>query len=149
LRYAWCITCKEVRKNAAGEIVELICTYDPLSAHGQTSDGRKVKGIIHWVSAEHAFEADVRLYDHLFAKPDPEDVPEGHDFVENLNPNSLELLRGCRLEPSLRGAPPGASFQFERLGDFCGDPLRSRPGAPAFHRSVALRDTWAKIEERA
>jgi glutaminyl-tRNA synthetase len=149
LRYAYCVTCRDVVRDGLGAVTELRCTYDPATGGGATPDGRKVKGIIHWVSAEHAYEAEVRLYDHLFSVPEPEDVPEGHDFVDNLNPNSLELLRGCRLEPALRDAPPGATFQFERLGYFCADPVRSRPGAPAFHRAVALRDTWAKIEERA
>ena len=148
LRYAYCVTCRDVVRDARGEVSELRCTYDPLTGGGATPDGRKVKGIIHWVSAEHAHEAEVRLYDHLFSVPEPEDVPEGRDFTDNLNPNSLELLRGCKLEPALRDAKPGATIQFERLGYFCADPVRSRPGAPAFHRTVALRDTWAKIEER-
>src|SRR4030095_1731568 len=112
----WCITCKEVKKDAAGEIVELVCTYDPLTAHGQTGDGRKVKGIIHWVSAEHAIEAPVRLYDHLFSAEFPDDVPEGTDWKTNLNPKSLEVIEHPKLEASLRDAEPGAHYQFERVG---------------------------------
>ena len=128
--------------------VELRCTYVPATGSGATADGRKVKGIIHWVSAAHAHEAEVRLYDHLFAVPEPDDAPAGADFTHNLNPASLEVLAGCKLEPALRDAAALERFQFERLGYFCADPVRSRPGAPAFHRTVALRDTWAKIEER-
>ena len=149
LRYAWCITCKEVVKDpATGEIVRLICTYDPATLHGQTPDGRKVKGIIHWVSAEHAFTTDVKLYDHLFTSEFPEEVPEGVDWKSNINPSSLELVRGAKLEPALREAAPGTHFQFERLGYFFSDPIDSKPGAPAFHRTVTLRDMWAKIEKR-
>ena len=149
LRYAWCVTCTDVVKNDAGEVVEVRCTYDPETSHGRTPDGRKVKGIIHWVSAEHAIEAPVRLYDHLFSNPAPDDVPEGGDFTDNLNPESLVELAGCRLEPSLAGAAPGESFQFERVGYFCADLVDSRPGAPVFNRSVSLRDTWAKIANKA
>jgi glutaminyl-tRNA synthetase len=149
LRYGWCITCKEVRKNAQGEITELICTHDPLSSHGKTSDGRKVKGIIHWVSAEHAFDAEVRLFDHLFASEHPDDVAEGVDWKANLNPQSLEVLKGCKLEASLKSAPAGSHVQFERVGYFFVDPKDSRPGAPVFNRTVTLRDAWARIEKRA
>jgi len=148
LRYAWCITCKEVKRNAAGEIVELVCSYDPLTAHGQTPDGRKVKGILHWVSAEASFTAPVRLYDHLFSAEFPDDVPEGVDWKTNLNPHSLQLVPAAHLEPSLRDARPGQHFQFERLGYFVADEVDSRPGAPVFNRTVTLRDTWAKIEKR-
>ncbi|MEM7308247.1 MAG: glutamine--tRNA ligase/YqeY domain fusion protein [Planctomycetota bacterium] len=144
LRYAYCITCDEVVRDADGEVVELRCTYDPETGGGQTPDGRKVRGILHWVSAEHAVKAEVRLYDHLFAVPEP----EVGDFHEHLNPNSLEVVSGCRLEPSLMEAAPGQRFQFERLGYFCADPKLSEPGAPRFHRTVALRDSWAKIEKK-
>ncbi len=149
LRYAWCITCREVKKNAAGEIEELVCTYDPLTAHGQTPDGRKVKGVIHWVSAEHALAAPVRLYDHLFSAEFPDDVPEGTDWKSNLNPESVRSVPNAKLEPSLADARPGQHFQFERLGYFIADAVDSRPNAPVFNRTVTLRDTWAKLEKRA
>jgi glutaminyl-tRNA synthetase len=144
LRYAYCITCDEVVKDAAGEVVELRCTYDPETGGGRTPDGRKVKGIVHWVSAAHAVDAEVRLYDHLFAAEEP----EGGDFLDHLNPASLEVVRGAKLEPALADAEPGATVQFERLGYFANDPKRARAGAPAFHRTVALRDTWGKIEKQ-
>ncbi len=148
LRYGYCITCKEVKRNAAGEIVELVCTYDPATADGATPDGRKVKGIIHWVSAEHAVEAPVRLYDHLFSAEFPDDVPEGADWKTNLNPASLEVLEHAKLEASLKDARAGQHFQFERVGYFFVDPIDSRPGKPVFHRTVTLRDTWARLEKR-
>jgi glutaminyl-tRNA synthetase len=148
LRYAYCITCKDVRRDARGEVVQLVCTYDPQSAHGKTSDGRKVKGIVHWVSAEHAIEAPVRLYDHLFAAEFPDDVPEGVDWKTNLNPKSLELVHGAKLEPALRDVPPGTHMQFERVGYFVADAVDSRRGAPVFNRTVTLKDTWAKLEKR-
>jgi glutaminyl-tRNA synthetase len=148
LRYGYCVTCQEVVRDRDGRVVELRGTYDPQSGGGATSDGRKVKGIIHWVSARHAWSADVRLYDHLFAVPEPEATAEGQDFLANLNPRSLEVVRGAQLEPALKDAAPGATYQFERLGYFTADPVRSRLGAPAFHRTVGLRDTWAKIERR-
>ncbi|HJP03096.1 MAG TPA: glutamine--tRNA ligase/YqeY domain fusion protein [Planctomycetota bacterium] len=150
LRYAYCITCNEVVKDPeSGEVTELRCTFDPLSARGQTADGRKVKGIIHWVSAEHAFDAEVRLYDHLFAVPDPSEVEEGSDFLSNLNPRSLQALVDCKLEPSLASAAAGETFQFERLGYFCVDNTDSVAGRPVFNRSVSLRDAWARIEKQA
>jgi len=149
LRYAWVVTCKAVKKNERGEIVELVCTYDPATAHGVNPEGRKVKGIIHWVSAEHAITAPIRLYDHLFAAEHPDDVPEGVDWKTNLNPKSLEVLEGAKLEPSLRDAQPGAHYQFERVGYFYVDPVDSRPGKPVFHRTVTLRDAWARMEKRA
>jgi len=148
LRYAYCITCKEVKKDAAGNVTELVCTYDPETLHGSTPDGRKVKGIIHWVSADHALDAPVRLYDHLFAAEFPDDVPEGVDWKSNLNPNSLTQVATPKLEPSLRDAKPGVHYQFERIGYFFTDPIESKPGAPVFNRTVTLRDTWAKIEKR-
>jgi glutaminyl-tRNA synthetase len=149
LRYAYCITCKEVKKDASGEITELVCTYDPATLHGATPDGRKVKGIIHWVSEEHAVDAPVRLYDHLFTAELPDDVPEGVDWKSGLNPRSLVTLERAKLEPSLRDAQAGQHFQFERVGYFFVDPIDSQPGKPVFHRTVTLRDTWAKLEKRA
>jgi glutaminyl-tRNA synthetase len=149
LRYAYLVTCTEVVKHpATGEVIELRCTYDPATRGGNTPDGRKVKGTIHWVSAQHALDADVRLYDHLFATPDPEDVPAGADYKQNLNPNSLERLTGCKLEPSLAEAAAGDRFQFERQGYFCVDSEDSSHGRPVFNRIVSLKDTWAKIEKK-
>ena len=143
LRYAYIIRCDEVIKDANGEVVELRCSYDPQSRHGGSSDGRKVKGIIHWVSAAHACEAEVRLFDRLFAVPDPNDVPEGGSFLDFLNPDSLKVVKGY-LEPSLAEAKVGDTFQFERLGYFCAD-KDSVPGKPVFNRTVTLKDSWAKI----
>ena len=147
LRYGYFITCTGVVKNAAGEVVELRCTYDPETRGGNAPDGRKVKSTIHWVSAAHAVDAEVRIYDTLFTKEDPNEVAEGGDFTDNLNPNSLEVVTGAKLEPSLADAAPGSKYQFERLGYFCAD-LDSAPGKPVFNRTVALRDTWAKIEKK-
>ncbi len=128
LRYAYFVTCTGVKRDPeTGRPVELTCTYDPATRGGDAPDGRKVKATIHWVSAAHAVEAEVRLYTHLFTKPDPDDVPEGADYRTNLNPESLEVLKGCRLEPSLSGAGPGDKYQFERLGYYCVD-SDSRPG---------------------
>jgi len=146
LRYAYLITCVDVIKDEHGEVVELHCTYDPASRGGWAPDGRKVRGTLHWVSAAHALEAEVRLYDRLFLKPNPLDVEEGQDFTANLNPNSLQILTSCRVEPSLKGAPPGSRYQFERQGYFCVDP-DSREDRLVFNRTVPLRDTWAKIEK--
>jgi glutaminyl-tRNA synthetase len=134
-------------KDAEGNVVELRCTYDPETRGGNTPDGRKVKSTIHWVSAAHAVDAEVRLYDNLFTKENPDEVEEGRDFTANLNPNSLEVLTGCKVEPSLRDASPGARHQFERMGYFCVD-LDSAAGKPVFNRTIGLRDTWAKIEQR-
>ncbi|HEY6935753.1 MAG TPA: glutamate--tRNA ligase family protein, partial [Terriglobales bacterium] len=147
LRYGYFITCTGVVKNERSEVVEVHCTYDPATRGGNAPDGRKVKATIHWVSAAHALDAEVRLYDKLFTKPNPNDVEEGQDFTANLNPNSLEALRGCKLEPSLAGAPAGARYQFERLGYYCVDP-ESAPGKLVFNRTVALKDTWAKVAQR-
>jgi glutaminyl-tRNA synthetase len=148
LRWAYFIKCvNAVKDPKTGEVVELHCTYDPETRGGNAADGRKVKGTIHWVSAEHALPAEVRLYDHLFVKADPDDVPEGQDYRANLNPHSLQVLKSARVEPSLAGAAPGSRYQFERLGYFCVDSKDSRPGAPVFNRAVTLRDTWAKIEK--
>jgi glutaminyl-tRNA synthetase len=149
LRYAYFVTAKSFTLDpATGEVSEVVCTYDPATRGGNAPDGRKVKGTIHWVSAAHAVNAPVRLYDHLFAAEFPEDVPEGQDFLVNLNPKSLEVLPNAQLEPSLAQLAPGKSVQFERHGYFVADALDSRPGAPVFNRSVALRDSWAKIEKK-
>ncbi|MEQ8855468.1 glutamine--tRNA ligase/YqeY domain fusion protein [Gimesia sp.] len=145
LRYAYFVTCTDVIKDDDGEVVELRCTYDPETRGGDAPDGRKVKATIHWVSEAHALDAEVRLYDHLFDQPDPEDLPEGVDYKSNLNPRSLQVLSGCKLEPGLKEAEPGSRFQFERLGYFCVDTKDSAPGNPVFNRTVTLRDTWAKV----
>ncbi|TDJ65774.1 MAG: glutamine--tRNA ligase/YqeY domain fusion protein [Planctomycetota bacterium] len=142
LRYAYCITCTDVIKDAEGEVIELRCTYDPATGGGKKPEGRKVKGVIHWVSAAHAIGAKVRVYDHLFSVPDPNDVEEGGHFTDHLNPDSLEVLTDCRLEPSLADTAPGCHVQFERQGYFFTDPIDSQPGAPVFNRTVALRSSW-------
>ncbi|HEY1270743.1 MAG TPA: glutamine--tRNA ligase/YqeY domain fusion protein, partial [Terriglobales bacterium] len=147
LRYGYFITCQSVVKNGKGEVVEVHCTYDPATRGGNAPDGRKVKSTIHWVSADHAVSGEVRLYDNLFSKEDPGQTEPGKDFTSNLNPHSLERLSGCRLEPSLANPPGGTRFQFERLGYFCVDP-DSAPGKPVFNRTVALKDTWAKVEKK-
>jgi glutaminyl-tRNA synthetase len=146
LKHAYYIMCREAVKDETGQVVELRCTYDPESRGGQTPDGRMVKGTLHWVSAPHALDAEVRLYEHLFAQPDPENVPEGVNWRANLNPDSLQIVTGCKVEPSLASAAPGARCQFLRQGYFCVDP-DSRDGALVFNRTVGLRDTWAKIEK--
>ena len=149
LRYAYFVKCDGVMKDPrTGEPVELHCTYDPASRGGDSPDGRKVKATLHWVSAAHSLPAEVRLYDHLFTKEDPSDVPEGADWKSNISPRSLEVLKDCRVEPSLAGAAAGSRYQFERLGYFCVDP-DSRPGALVFNRTVTLKDTWAKMAARA
>ncbi len=146
LRYAYFITCEKVIKDdKTGEIIELQCTYDPETRGGDSPDGRKVKGTLHWVSASHAHEAEVRLYDHLFTKRDPNDAEEGEDYKSNLNPNSLEIIKPCKLEPSLKDAKPGSRYQFERSGYFCVDPVDFSGKKVIFNRIVSLRDTWAKI----
>jgi glutaminyl-tRNA synthetase len=148
LRYGYFITAKSVVKNDQGEVVEIHCTYDPATRGGNAPDGRKVKSTIHWVSAAHAVDAEVRLYDNLFTKEDPNQVEEGQDFTANLKPNSLEVVAGAKVEPSLRGAAPLSRYQFERLGYFAVD-KDSTPEKPIFNRTVALRDTWAKIEKKS
>jgi glutaminyl-tRNA synthetase len=148
LRYAYFITCTRVVKDDKGQIAEIHCTYDPATRGGNAPDGRKVKSTIHWVSAEHAVDAEVRLYDNLFTKEDPNQVEEGQDFTANLNPNSLEVVSGAKLEPSLKGASPASRYQFERLGYFAVD-LDTTPEKLVFNRTVALRDTWAKIEKKS
>jgi glutaminyl-tRNA synthetase len=144
LRYAYFITCNEVVKDAAGNITELRCTYDPATRGGNAPDGRKVKGTIHWVAAPQAVSAEIRVYDHLFATEYPDDAPEGKTFLDNINPNSLSIIRDAKLEPSLANAKPGEHFQFERLGYFFTDPVDSKHGKPVFNRTATLRDTWAK-----
>jgi glutaminyl-tRNA synthetase len=148
LRYGYFITCKSVVKNDKGEVVEVHCTYDPETRGGNSPpDGRKVKSTIHWVSAAHAVNAEVRIYENLFSKEDPNQTAEGEDFTANLNPNSLEVLTDTKLEPSLANAAPGSRYQFERLGYFSVDP-DSVPGKLVFNRTVALKDTWTRIEKR-
>ncbi len=148
LIHAFYITCVDVVKDEkTGEIVELHCTYDPETRGGWSKDGRKVKGTLHWVSAAHSLKAEVRLYDHLFTKAEPEDVEEGSDFKAYLNPSSLERLTSCRVEPSLKNAKPGSRCQFLRQGYFCVDSVDSSPNALVFNRTVPLRDTWARIEK--
>jgi glutaminyl-tRNA synthetase len=148
LRYAYFITCEDVIKDKkTGEVVELRCRYDPATRGGGSPDGRRVKGTLHWVSANHAFDVEVRLYDHLFTKRDSTDVEEGTDYKSNLNPKSLETLTSCKAEPSLKGAAPGSRYQFERLGYFCVDTADSTAEKPVFNRTVSLRDTWAKISK--
>jgi glutaminyl-tRNA synthetase len=147
LRYAYFITCTNVVKNANGEVIEVHCTYDPASRGGNSPDGRKVKSTIHWVSAEHAVEGEVRIYENLFAKENPGDVEEGQDFLSNLNPHSLDVIPDAKMEPSLANAKPGDRYQFERIGYFCVDP-DSKLGKPVFNRTVALKDTWAKVEKK-
>jgi glutaminyl-tRNA synthetase len=147
LRYGYFVTCTDVVKNEKGEVVEVHCTYDPATRGGNSPpDGRKVKSTIHWVSAAHALSAEVRLYETLFAKEDPNQTEEGQDFTANLNPRSLEVIHDAKLEPSLANAAVGSRYQFERLGYFCVDP-DSSSGRPVFNRTVALKDTWAKIEK--
>ena len=148
LRYGYFITARNVVKSDAGEVVEVHCTYDPATRGGNAPDGRKVKSTIHWVSAAHAVDAEVRVYDKMFTKEDPDQAEEGQEFTANLNPQSLEVITDAKVEPSLAGATVGSRFQFERLGYFCVDP-DSKPGKLAFNRTVALKDTWAKIEKRA
>ena len=145
-KFAYYIKCNEVVKDERGEIVELRCTCDPETRGGWSKDGRKVKGTIHWVSAEHAIQAEVRLYENLFTVSEPENEKDGADYKSFLNPDSLRVLKNCLVEPSLKNAAPGDSFQFERLGYFCVD-NDSTPGKLIFNRSVSLRDTWAKIEK--
>lgn len=150
LRYAYFIKCTGVIKDKnTGDIAELRCSYDPATRGGDAPDGRKVKATLHWVSARHAVEADARLYDRLFTKPNPENVSEGQDYKENINANSLELVKSCKIEPAVRSAKVFERYQFERLGYFCVDPKDTSPARPVFNRIVTLKDTWAKIEKRS
>ncbi|HUT29563.1 MAG TPA: glutamine--tRNA ligase/YqeY domain fusion protein [Sedimentisphaerales bacterium] len=146
LRYAYFVTCTDVVKDGNGNIIELHCSYDPATRGGDAPDGRKVKSTLHWVSAGHALSAEVRLYDHLFTKENPDNASEGEDFRSNLNPDSLEVLSDCRVEPSLAGAKSPARYQFERLGYFCVDPDTAGDRL-VFNRTASLRDTWAKIQK--
>jgi glutaminyl-tRNA synthetase len=141
LRYAYFITCNEVVKDAAGNVVELRCTYDPATKGGNAPDGRKVKATIHWVSAKDSLAAEIRLYNTLFAKPEP----DAANFADDLNPNSLEVMTEARVEPALVEAHSSGPVQFERQGYFCFDP-DSQPGRPVFNRTVGLRDSWAKVQ---
>ena len=145
MRYAYIIRCEDVIKDEQGEILEVRCTYDPETKSGAGQAARKVKGTIHWVSVAHALEAEVRLFDHLFSDPDPE--KDGRDYRTVLNPDSVERLQGCRVEPALQGAVIGQRFQFERQGYFCVDP-DSTGQRLVFNRTVALRDSWAKLEKK-
>ncbi len=148
LKHTYFIKCVSVVKDEkTGQPIELHCTYDPESRGGSSPDGRKVRGTLHWVSAAHAVDAEVRLYDHLFNKENPEDAPEGQDFRANLNPDSLEVLTGCKMERSLADATAETRYQFMRHGYFCLDPVDSTPNKLIFHRTVSLRDTWAKIQK--
>jgi glutaminyl-tRNA synthetase len=147
LRNAYFVTAQSVVKDAGGNVVEVHCTYDPLSHGGNSPDGRKVKSTMHWVSATHAISAEIRLYGNLFAKADPYDLEEGQDVLDNLNPNSLEILTGAKLEPSLANAKLEDRFQFERVGYFCLDP-DSTLGKLVFNRTLPLKDAWAKIEKK-
>jgi glutaminyl-tRNA synthetase len=147
LRYAYLVTCTGVVKDpATGEIVEIRCQYDPATRGGNTPDGRRVKSTIHWVSAAHALDFEARLYNELFLRESPSEENEREDFTALLNPNSLEVRRGAKIEPGVQGVAPGSRFQFERLGYFCVD-TDSTPGKLVFNRTVSLRDTWAKIEK--
>ncbi len=148
LRNAYFITAKSIQKAADGSLTEVHCTYDPASRGGNSPDGRKVKSTMHWVSAKHAVEAEIRIYDKLFSKPDPFDFPEGGDLFDNLNPNSLEIVSDAKLEPSLATAKPGDRFQFERVGYFCAD-SDSTADRLVFNRTLPLKDSWAKIEKKA
>jgi len=145
LRYAYLITCQSVVKDEAGNVVEIHCTYDPATRGGDAPDGRKVQGTIHWVSATHALDCEVRLYDRLFAQPDPDDVPDDQDFLSALNPTSLVNVHGAKIEPSVAGDAADTRYQFERVGYFWRDPEDSRPGGLVFNRIVGLRDSWAKV----
>jgi glutaminyl-tRNA synthetase len=148
LRYAYFIKCSSVVKDNAGKVVELHCTYDPATKGGDAPDGRKVKATLHWVSAKDAVKAEVRLYNNLFTKENPEEVEDGHDFAENINPDSLKVLKDCFIEPAVTNAKPLERFQFERLGYFCVD-SDSKPGAIIFNRTATLKDTWAKIKQKS
>jgi glutaminyl-tRNA synthetase len=147
LRYAYFIKCESVVKDSAGNITEIHCTYDPATRGGDAPDGRKVKATIHWVSAKHAVPVEVRLYDKFFTRENPNDVEEGREFTDYINPASLVVINSCMAEPALARAEPGSSFQFERLGYFCADSVDSKPGKPVFNRIVTLKDDWVKIQK--
>ena len=147
LRYGYFIKCEEAVKDETGNVVELRCTYDPETRGGSAPDGRRVRATLHWVSAEHAVDAEVRLYDSLFTIPNPNDTPDGREWTDFINPDSLSILTGCKVEPSLSGREPGETFQFERIGYFAAD-RDATPALPVFNRAVSLRDTWARIQRR-
>ncbi len=147
LRYGYFITCQDVVKDAAGNVVELRCIYDPATRGGNAPDGRKVQGTIHWVSAAHALDCELRLYDKLFSVPDPDDLPDGADFISALNPESLKVVQGAKIEPSVGAEPVGSRYQFERTGYFISDP-DSTPGHLVFNRTVTLKDSWEKVKAR-
>ncbi|HEU4638728.1 MAG TPA: glutamine--tRNA ligase, partial [Candidatus Binatia bacterium] len=150
LRYAYIIKCVDLVKDPmTGQVTELRCTYDPETKSGSSQSNRKVKATIHWVSVEHAKEAEVRLYDHLFSKEDPDEVPDGVVWLTNVNPKSLEMLTDCRVEPILANAKVGERYQFERLGYFCVDSVDSTERRPVFNRTVTLRDSWANLQKAA
>jgi glutaminyl-tRNA synthetase len=148
LRYGYLVTCTDVVKDGAGEVTEVHATYDAATRGGDAPDGRRVQGTIHWVSASHALDCELRMYDRLFAAADPDAVPDGQDFIAALNPASLVTIPGAKVEPSVAGDPPGTRYQFERTGYFISDPVDSRPGALVFNRTVALRDSWAKVKDK-
>ncbi|MDR1624957.1 MAG: glutamine--tRNA ligase/YqeY domain fusion protein [Spirochaetia bacterium] len=148
LKHAYYVRCTGFHKNAAGEVEEILCIYDPASRGGTSADGRKVKGTSHWVSAQHAVDAEVRLYENLFTRADPQDVPEGGNWEDFLNPDSLKVLSGCKVEPDLGDARPGETRQFLRQGYFCAD-AKSCGGKPVFHRTVTLKDSWAKLQNKS
>jgi len=148
LKHAYYITCNEVIRDDSGNIVEIHCTHDPASRGGWTDDGRKVRGTLHWVSASEGIRAEVRLFDKLFLKENPENVSEGETFLSNLNPDSLTVLTDCVVEPSMADVSADVSYQFLRTGYFCLDEKLSKPGQPIFNRSVSLRDSWAKLEKK-
>ena len=145
---AYYITCTDVVKDDAGNVVELHATYDPESKGGMSPDGRKVRGTLHWVSARHAIDAELRLYEYLFTKSDPYEVPEDGVFTDNVNPESEQILQGAKLEPSLKGAEAREPVQFMRQGYFCVDSEDSEPGALVFNRTISLVDTWAKLQKQ-
>jgi glutaminyl-tRNA synthetase len=147
LKGAYLVQYKDIVKDENGNVVEVHCTYDPASRGGEAPDGRKVRGTLHWVSVAHTIEAEVRIYDRLFDVEDPEDVDEGETFIDNLNPDSLEVLTGCKIEPSVADAKPGDTYQFMRTGYFSVDPDTGDSGL-VFNRTIALRDTWAKIRKQ-
>jgi glutaminyl-tRNA synthetase len=148
LRYGYLVTCTDVLKDGAGEVIEVHATYDPATRGGDAPDGRRVQGTIHWVSASHAPDCELRMYDRLFAAAEPDALPDGQDFIAALNPASLVTMPGAKVEPSVAGHPPGTRYQFERTGYFISDPVDSRPGALVFNRTVALRDSWAKVKDK-
>jgi glutaminyl-tRNA synthetase len=147
LRSAYYITCTGFETDSSGEVTMLRCTYDPATRGGDSPDKRKVRGTLHWVPVSHALDAEIRIYDHLFTKPDPDEVDPGTTWLDNINPKSLEVLTGCKIEPSLAGSAPGSRIQFERQGYFCVDP-DSTSDRPVFNRTVTLKDTWGKIQKK-